>query len=208
MAPRKTAPLPVDLLLSKRGIVFSLNVFQEDQDFEPVLNDQLQVSIHKVTSSMLLTRMDKTRLDLGIAPLVERKEMVKKRKINATTTTAGECTWCGVKKTAQWRKGPTGARGLCNVSFYEILKDLLFMQDLLYIIARSIIYTRSLQILTNTNKQRCGIEWAKQIRYEAKTNGVSNSEAEARLVYTYKDTDRFKRFAREHLALELVDFQR
>jgi hypothetical protein len=192
MAPRKTAPLPVDLLLSKRGIVFSLNLFQEDEDFEPILNEELQVSIHKVTSSALLSRMDKTRLDLGIAPLVERKELVKKRKINSTTATAGECTWCGVKKTAQWRKGPTGARGLCNVS------DLINLT----------ISSNMKLFITITNSQRCGIEWAKQIRYEAKLNGVSNAEAEARLVYTYKDTDRFKRFAREHLALDLVDFQR
>lgn len=39
----------------------------------------------------------------------------RKRKINQSASQAGECNWCGTRKTAQWRKGPTGARGLCNV---------------------------------------------------------------------------------------------
>ena len=46
----------------------------------------------------------------------DEKGSIRKRKVIHSTTSPGECTWCGVKKTAQWRKGPSGSRGLCNVS--------------------------------------------------------------------------------------------
>ncbi|KAI8915621.1 hypothetical protein EDD86DRAFT_243622 [Gorgonomyces haynaldii] len=72
----------------------------------------------------------------------------KKRKITHTASTAGECQWCHTKKTAQWRKGPTGARGLCNA---------------------------------------CGLEWAKQIKIEAKRLNISNAEAESNLIANYEN---------------------
>lgn len=46
---------------------------------------------------------------------MEKDKRHGRRKINVCAG-AGECQWCKTRKTAQWRKGPTGARGLCNVS--------------------------------------------------------------------------------------------
>ncbi|KAJ3355782.1 hypothetical protein HDU91_005629 [Kappamyces sp. JEL0680] len=138
----------------------------------------LGVSVHKVTSTRLLSRFHKNSQEskdfaaiLHPSLLPPAKETTTagsgadknahnhvgayRKKKPTHTAGAGECNWCGTRKTAQWRKGPTGPRGLCN--------------------------------------------WAKQIRFEAKLHHLSNFEAEARLVYTYKDSERFKRFAREHL---------
>ena len=39
----------------------------------------------------------------------------KKRKPGQGNAMFGECIWCGIHKTAQWRRGPIGARSLCNV---------------------------------------------------------------------------------------------
>eukprot|EP00842_Homolaphlyctis_polyrhiza_P006109 jgi/Hompol1/649/HPOL_001482-RA len=66
--------------------------------------------------------------------LTDPEEKARKRKVIHSTASPGECTWCGVRKTAQWRKGPTGPRGLCNA---------------------------------------CGLEWAKQIKHEARRLGIS-----------------------------------
>ena len=39
----------------------------------------------------------------------------KKRRVAQVSNFPGECVWCGTHKTAQWRRGPLGARSLCNV---------------------------------------------------------------------------------------------
>lgn len=46
---------------------------------------------------------------------------------------------------------------------------------------------------------RCGIEWMKSIKVVAKTASMSNNEAESQLIANYRETERFKRFSREHL---------
>ncbi|EGF83550.1 expressed protein [Batrachochytrium dendrobatidis JAM81] len=89
----------------------------------------------------------------------DEKGSIRKRKVIHSTTSPGECTWCGVKKTAQWRKGPSGSRGLCNA---------------------------------------CGLEWAKQIRHEAKKSGISNHDAEIFLIKNYRTSERYLRYMREH----------
>jgi hypothetical protein len=95
----------------------------------------LEVSVHKITSSRLLSRFQKNSQESKFfasilhpsllpkalkEPEKEKGDHIgayrKQKRIGQTTSTVGECNWCGTKKTAQWRKGPTGARGLCNVS--------------------------------------------------------------------------------------------
>lgn len=44
----------------------------------------------------------------------------RKRNVVHTAVSNGRCIWCGTRKTAQWRKGPTGPRGLCNVLNLEV----------------------------------------------------------------------------------------
>ncbi|KAL2912944.1 hypothetical protein HK105_207510, partial [Polyrhizophydium stewartii] len=98
---------------------------------------------------------------------VDDKAAARKRKITHSAPSPGECTWCGTRKTAQWRKGPTGPRGLCNA---------------------------------------CGLEWAKQIRHEAKRLGISNFDAEMTLIKNYKTSDRYLRYMREHnFAMEMAE---
>lgn len=99
----------------------------------------LGVSVHKVTSTRLLSRFHKNSQEskdfaaiLHPSLLPPAKETTTagsgadknahnhvgayRKKKPTHTAGAGECNWCGTRKTAQWRKGPTGPRGLCNVS--------------------------------------------------------------------------------------------
>ncbi|KAJ3317908.1 blue light receptor [Boothiomyces sp. JEL0866] len=160
MAPRKQKPLAQDIVKNTRGITFSFQLQQEQTPASsptvtPVSSPKeeteynLSVNVHTITSTSLLNRLQS-----------EPESRPRKRKITQSTSQPGECQWCFTKKTAQWRKGPTGARGLCN---------------------------------------RCGIEWAKQIKQEAKQFGISNTEAEQRLVGTYRTSERFIKFSKEHL---------
>ncbi|KAH6564947.1 hypothetical protein BASA60_010079 [Batrachochytrium salamandrivorans] len=98
-------------------------------------------------------------LDDDSTDYIDEKGISRKRKITHSTSSPGECTWCATRKTAQWRKGPTGPRGLCNA---------------------------------------CGLEWAKQIRHEAKRTGISNHDAEVFLIKNYRTSDRYLRYMREH----------
>lgn len=96
----------------------------------------LEVAVHKVTSTTLLHRMHSQNqkgkygapLDPSLWPAsmtyVDRSStdaaFRKKKMATSSQSMFGECNWCGVKKTAQWRKGPTGPRGLCNVTFHDL----------------------------------------------------------------------------------------
>jgi hypothetical protein len=128
----KQKPLSPDTLKTTKGITFSLELEQV-------------IHVKQITCTSLLHRMNKG---------------IKKRREYHHSQTSGECQWCQCKKTAQWRKGPNGARSLCN---------------------------------------RCGIEWAKQVKQESKLRNLNSHDAELLLVDTYRETDRFQRFQREHL---------
>jgi hypothetical protein len=54
----------------------------------------------------------------------EKPKVGRKRKVLNGTNASGECIWCKVKKTAQWRKGPKGARSLCNACGLEWAKQI------------------------------------------------------------------------------------
>ncbi|KAI8893435.1 hypothetical protein BC833DRAFT_608399 [Globomyces pollinis-pini] len=193
MAPTKTRPVSIK---NKRGIIFSLKLNSPSKPQETTY--KLNVDILNVTSTSLIHLIDVKQASpicltpdatspsddcsLGLESIVsnqlstleptssvslntnspnKKSKPMKRQKVTKNITLSpGQCTWCGTLETAQWRKGPTGARGLCN---------------------------------------RCGIEWSKQIREVAKTQSLSTWDAELKLKNTYHQTERFKRFAREHL---------
>ncbi|KAJ3252896.1 blue light receptor [Boothiomyces macroporosus] len=154
MAPRKNPPHPSDLIRNMMGITFSIEIVEQPA---PAYGYTLQPAVHKINSSSLIKRMNRmNRVINSKAKKIERKpKMGKKRKVAQHTASIGECLWCKCHKTAQWRKGPTGARSLCN---------------------------------------RCGIEWAKHIRIEARTKAISNIEAEAELIRQFQTGERFQKY--------------
>lgn len=56
----------------------------------------------------------------------------KKRRVAQVSSLPGECIWCGTHKTAQWRRGPIGARSLCNVSLHQFIPPLSLLKPLLF----------------------------------------------------------------------------
>ncbi|KAJ3302452.1 blue light receptor [Kappamyces sp. JEL0829] len=129
---------------------------------------QLEPAVKTVSSISLMRRMRKRQgfkrslsvnsLGSSSTPSQTPKKGVvknKNRKVSQLSAFVGECVWCGTHKTAQWRRGPTGARGLCN---------------------------------------RCGIEWAKHVRNEAKLINLSIPEAEELLTDQWKNGERFTQY--------------
>lgn len=130
MPIKKSPPQSKSKIRSLSGIVFSFHLTQQPQMVSnaPVLTDgetsddgyRLSTTIHAVNSPSLLRRMYAMKKDakkVGPHNLVPRQKgpIGRKRRVAQLTSTVGECIWCGTHKTAQWRKGPTGPRGLCNV---------------------------------------------------------------------------------------------
>ncbi|KAI8893431.1 hypothetical protein BC833DRAFT_652911 [Globomyces pollinis-pini] len=175
MAPIKKPPLPLAIVRNKLGITFSFNLIPSAKSLHASDSDSsiyletpnvdidhssyhLEPAVHNVTCISLVRRMNRMKSHANKTKSLDRKNKLpvgRKRKVAQLSATPGECIWCGTHKTAQWRKGPTGARGLCN---------------------------------------RCGIEWAKQIRIEAKNSGVSNNEAEDILIELYKSGKKFQKY--------------
>jgi hypothetical protein len=119
MAPRKSPPLNINNIKHTTGITFSFRLIPmgDSGDMilssEPIKGYDLEAAVHTISSLSLVRRMNYFQRDKkSMSP---KKSSIKKRKPGTTSSIIGECVWCGVHKTAQWRRGPNGARSLCNV---------------------------------------------------------------------------------------------
>jgi hypothetical protein len=131
MAPRKSIPLSTSKVKNNIGITFSFKLIPVSesadvlvvQSHEPrsITRYALQPDVHTISSVVLNRRMRQYKKEIGSISMLPKKVGpggTKKRKTTSSTTVAGECVWCGTHKTAQWRKGPNGARSLCNVFIF------------------------------------------------------------------------------------------
>ena len=107
--------------------------FENDKDDEVIISYNLLPAIKSVSSITLMRRIQShsppkpfrpISLSSSLQPLTSTKlngaekgagGSGKKRRVAHVSSLPGECIWCGTHKTAQWRKGPIGARSLCNV---------------------------------------------------------------------------------------------
>jgi hypothetical protein len=112
MAPRKSTPLSIAQIKHTTGITFSFRLIPLSDSVYLCKGFELEPAVHTISSLSLVRRMNifKEKKVKKSSPIAQ-----KKRRPGTTSSVIGECVWCGVHKTAQWRRGPNGARSLCNV---------------------------------------------------------------------------------------------
>jgi hypothetical protein len=142
MAPVKKIPISPDSLHQQQGITFSMMLVNAPEiavktPLSPppspsqhyhLINDfsiktkcfKLQSNVHQITSNSLKQRMFQHTKPLSYLHSI-KSQVGRKRKTSYPPSTQ-ICKWCLSNKTAQWRKGPTGPKTLCNACGLEYAK--------------------------------------------------------------------------------------